>query len=744
MKLPSASVSRAAEIRRWPGRLAPAGRALRDWAGSDALVWVHLAKTVGAALLAMGIAMRLELSQPRIAMTTVFVLMQPMSGMVFAKSFYRVIGTAVGLVAALALGGLFAQQPALYMAGITLWIGACIAAAVRNRHFRWYGYVLAGYTAALIGIPAVETPNALFISALTRAAEVGVGIVCSAAVSALVLPLSSSRTLMRSLQARHLRFCAFAVAALDGRLARGEFERRFADFIDDIVGFDAIRAYASFEDPRIRARSRRLARLNDEFVSASTRLHALRQLHKRLVHRRAAAVLAALAPLFGSLAATLGRLHDGTDQDAATPSTRRHAGGPADALAGLQALLAALPAAALAARRPIEAEAPGDLLDFDTAIELLTRFVAEFAGYARTHASLAHDTGALDKVAPRYEVRTNGVFVAFTFVRSLVVIGAVGAFWLATAWPSGGLATIAAAIACALSSTSPRAPRFVAQMGAGAALATLAGYLYLCFVYPAIDGFTLLCAALAPLLAAGVFMTTRPRLSGYGVGFIVFFCLLAGPDNWIVYAPDLLLNNGLAVVAAMLAAALVFAVIFPTEMPWLSERIQRDLRGRIRVACEAPLDGLHARFQSSAHELTSHLRQLLLKRSARHRIALRWLLVTLEIGHAVIDLRVDLQPFTRSRAAGEARWLVPLRRVLRLLPELFEAPDPVDPARLLRTQRSVELAIRAIQRARPAWEAAPEPRRQMRRVLAGLHFVRSALLDRDAPFVRTRRRRRGG
>ena len=32
------------------------------------------------------------------------------------------------------------------MAGITLWIGTCIALAVRNRHFRWYGFVLAGYT----------------------------------------------------------------------------------------------------------------------------------------------------------------------------------------------------------------------------------------------------------------------------------------------------------------------------------------------------------------------------------------------------------------------------------------------------------------------------------------------------------------------------------------------------------------------------------------------------------------------
>lgn len=160
------------EPARWRAWLDPLGDAARDWAASDGLIWLHLAKTVFAALLAMGIAMRLEMSQPRTAMTTVFVLMQPLSGMVFAKSFYRVLGTVAGLVAALALGGLFAQQPELYMAGITLWIGTCIALAVRNRHFRWYGFVLAGYTAALIGLPAVMTPQTLFQSALTRAAEV--------------------------------------------------------------------------------------------------------------------------------------------------------------------------------------------------------------------------------------------------------------------------------------------------------------------------------------------------------------------------------------------------------------------------------------------------------------------------------------------------------------------------------------------------------------------------------------------
>ena len=185
----------AASRRPWGDARRAIPPAIRDWLNSDGLIWLHLLKTITAGLLALGIAMLLDLPQPRIAMTTVFVLMQPFSGMVLAKSFYRILGTAVGTVAALMLGALFVQQTELYMLGIIAWVSACIAAAVRYRHFRWYGFVLAGYTAALIGIPNVTTPHDLFLAALTRAAEVAVGIVCSSAVSALIVPQRSSLAL---------------------------------------------------------------------------------------------------------------------------------------------------------------------------------------------------------------------------------------------------------------------------------------------------------------------------------------------------------------------------------------------------------------------------------------------------------------------------------------------------------------------------------------------------------------------
>ncbi|MBR8059635.1 FUSC family protein [Burkholderia dolosa] len=727
MKPESAIERSSVEPARWSMRLDPLRDAARDWVRRDAPIWLHLAKTVFAALLAMGIAMRLQMSQPRTAMTTVFVLMQPLSGMVFAKSFYRVLGTAAGLVAALALGGLFAQQPELYMAGLTLWIGGCIALAVRNRHFRWYGFVLAGYTAALIGLPAVTSPHTLFESALTRAAEVALGIACSGAVSALILPLSSAGALMRSLRARDAKFAAFTAGVLAREVVRGDFERRFADFVDDIVGFEANRAFASFEDPHIRARSRRLARLNSEFMNACTRLHALHQLVKRLRASRSDAVLDALAPHVAVLAQRFAALRDEAQRGIA-PAT--------GALLELRRFHGTLPKAARASRRAIEDHAPGSLLDFDTAIELMYRFIGEYVGYADTYASLDHDAHAFERSVTHYAVKTNAFFVGFTWLRTVVAVGAMSAFWLASEWPSGALAVIATAIACALSSMSPRAPTFVAQMGVGAAFATAVGYLFLCDVYPNIDGFPLLCAALAPVLGVGAFLAMRPGLSGYGVGFAVFFCLLAGPDNTIVYTPDVLINNGLAIVVAMLACAIVFAVVFPTRMRWLVGRIAHDLRGQVALACEGARDGLAQRFQSSTHDLMAQLRTLLERRTRQHRDALRWMLSTLEIGHAVIDLRDELHAFCDSKPPQTLRWTASIDAVLDELPRFFDDPTP---SRHARTLKSVNLAIRAAQHTLHAWYAVPDARRRMQRIVGCLHFMRSALLDSDAPFNRQRR-----
>nr|WP_322102882.1 FUSC family protein [Paraburkholderia sp. J41] len=703
-------------------------RAARDWRATHGAIWLHLSKTVMAVLLAMGISMVLDLPQPRIAMTTVFVLMQPLSGMVFAKSVYRIAGTAVGMIAAVVLGAVFVQQPELYILGITGWVAACTAAAMRNRHFRWYGFVLAGYTAALIGVPLVMQPNELFLAALGRGAEVAVGILCSGVVSAVIVPRQTGSVLACTLRVRCLDFTAFASAVLARRLEKDAFEGRFARLVDDVVGFEATRAFSFFEDPTTRLRTGVLARLNAEFMDACARLHALRQLLKRL-HWHGVS-LALLTPWFDELAALLAQRPRANECD------RDYAQRLADTLDAFQRTL---PRNVRETRRPLEHAHPEALPDFDTSAELIYRFTTEVVRYARTWASLMSPGHAHVPSVVRYLPRTSWYVVTFTFVRTAAVIAALGWFWIETDWPSGGLAVIAAALTCALTSAAANASRMAAQMSLGAAAATAVGYAYTCYLYPNVDGFPLLCAALAPVLAAGAFLATRARSAGYGVGFSVFFCLLAGPDNVIVYTPDLLINNGIAVVTAMLVAALAFAVIFPPHMSWLVERMCAALRGQVVLACTGELRGLGQRFQSGTHDLMHQLRLILSGHRRAHRRALRWMLVTLEVGHAVVDLRDEARSAIWLDAA-DARWTPALDRAREAIARLFARPDGMA---LRRALSAVRAATWIAQEALDANHGDRERRHGAQRILSHLHFIRSALLDRDAPLGVIARRTSG-
>ncbi|MPW23797.1 hypothetical protein GCT13_45715 [Paraburkholderia sp. CNPSo 3157] len=150
--------------------------ALKGWGAKEGLNWLHTLKTVVAALLVMGLAMRLDLPSPRTAMVTVFIVMQPQTGMVLAKSFYRLAGTVVGVVVTIALAAAFSQTPELFLLSIAIWIGLCTFGAALNGNFRSYGFVLAGYTTALIGIPALSHPDEVFLAAMTRLAELSMGI----------------------------------------------------------------------------------------------------------------------------------------------------------------------------------------------------------------------------------------------------------------------------------------------------------------------------------------------------------------------------------------------------------------------------------------------------------------------------------------------------------------------------------------------------------------------------------------
>ena len=114
-------------------------------AKSDTLAALIFAvKTYLAALLALFISFWLALDEPYWALLTVFVVAQPDSGLVLAKGFYRILGTAAGVLMTVALVFAFAQYGELYIASLAMWIGVCSFAAracaiLHHTGFSWQG-----------------------------------------------------------------------------------------------------------------------------------------------------------------------------------------------------------------------------------------------------------------------------------------------------------------------------------------------------------------------------------------------------------------------------------------------------------------------------------------------------------------------------------------------------------------------------------------------------------------------------
>ncbi|MFV3414203.1 FUSC family protein [Pseudomonas nitroreducens] len=697
-------------------------RALLEWGRSDGVTWVYIAKVLLAALLTLWLAMRLELPQPSTATITVFIVMQPQSGQVFAKSFYRILGSLVGLSVMVALIAIFAQQRELFLLVSALWIGLCTVGAARYRDFRSYACVLAGYTATLIGLPATLHPEAAFMSAIWRVLEISLGILCSMLVSATLFPQTSS-TAMRS--ALYQRFGAFAGFVLDnlGGGDRSKFEASNVAFASQAVGLEALRSVTRFEDPHMRLRSGRLSRLNNEFMVLTTRYHALHQLLSRLRAQDAGAVLRALQPCLDELTQVLApwRGQSVTDRDAERLAAQ------------LESHRTRMMQRIRSGRTQLLAEQddPAALLDYNTAGELLYRLADDLYNYALTHASLAAHKHERENWKHGFSPKANLVASLVAGGRTALMVLVFGLFWIETAWPSGSTFVLNAAAVAALVSAAPDPAKMAMQMAVGTFFAAILGFSETFFVFPHLDGFALLAFALAPVFAVGAFFSIKPKYAGYGLGLLVFFSFGAIPANLTVYDPGRMLNEYIALVLSQSLAAVVAAVIMPPTSAWLWRRLEKDLRLRVVEAISGKLDGLVSSFESGTRDLLNQAYGVAARSPQMQRRLLRWTFVVLEIGHSIIELRVEQENLPAEPCYAESTpWRRSIRAMGRALIRLFVKPGQANRERAL---AAVEQAIDCVKTTdeprAPDFESSP-----LRRVLSYLHFIRSSLLDPQSPL----------
>lgn len=146
-------------------------------------------KTLLGGGLALWLALRWGLEQPAWALMTAFIVAQPLSGMVLQKGLARLFGTLVGTIMSVVFMGLFAQTPWLFLLALALWLALCTACSTLLRSAWAYSFVLAGYTVAIIALPAINHPLLVFDQAVARCTEISLGIICATLVSALLWPM---------------------------------------------------------------------------------------------------------------------------------------------------------------------------------------------------------------------------------------------------------------------------------------------------------------------------------------------------------------------------------------------------------------------------------------------------------------------------------------------------------------------------------------------------------------------------
>ncbi|MGJ4998986.1 FUSC family protein [Bradyrhizobium sp. HKCCYLS3077] len=521
-------------------------------------------KTFAAAVLALLIALWIDLPRPYWAMATVYITSQPLAGATASKALYRVLGTLAGAAAAVAIVPSFVNSPELLSLVIALWTGACLYVSLLDRTPRGYLFMLAGYTLALIGFPAVTDPGSIFDVAVSRAQEITLGIICATLVSTIVLP----------------RSVAPVVAAKVERWlsdARGLSR----DVLLDGGGSDADRAHRlrlAAEALEIDALATHLAFDRQADHHAVEGLRALR-LHMQLllpllgsIHDRLAALDGHVG---GELRALLRHLADWviaaddrepadrlrTDIDALRPS-----------LQGNSSWHQIMTASLLIRLR--------ELVDIAEDCRALNAAIAAGTDTSRVPLAFRTEQG----IAPaRHRDPALALWSAAGVVIAILVCCA---FWIATGWEDGASAPMMAAVACSFFAAQDDPAPSIVRFAAWSLVAIAVDAVYLFAIIPAISDVELLIAALAPAFLLFGVLIARPQTTPIGMALGANGATLLALQS--TYSADFqsYANSSIAFMVGMVAAVVLTRLVRSVRAEWIAQRLLRTSWDTLALTAE--------------------------------------------------------------------------------------------------------------------------------------------------------------
>lgn len=458
-----------------------------------------------AAMLALYIGFALGLPRPYWAMTTAYIVSQPLAGAVRSKAVYRLLGTLLGAAAAVAMVPNLVNAPVLLCLAMALWVGGCLTVSLLDRTPRSYVLMLAGYTAAIVGFPAVSQPGGIFEIAVSRVIEIGLGILCATLVHSLVFPRPVGAMLRQRLAAWLGEADRWALDLLRGDLLKGSDEETIArDRRHLAAAASEIRLLAvhlPFDTSRLRETT-----------------GAVRALHDRMM---------LLIPLLSGLGDRMNALRGVDDVEARSALDA--------VVAWIEAGAPREPGLILAERLETLAGARREAGWRALLIEsLLARLAQAVAALNEAHALMARLRDPDAPLSPRLEAAAIGAahrrmhsdlpLALLSGGAAVVAILLSCLAWIGFGWGDGAAAPVMGAVFCCFFAALDDPVPAIKNFGLFSLLSLPLAALYMFAVLPAIDGFPLLVLTMAaPLLVLGLYIP-NPKHMGAALAVIMGFC----------------------------------------------------------------------------------------------------------------------------------------------------------------------------------------------------------------------------
>lgn len=512
---------------------------------------VFSVRTAVAALVALAVAYWLEFSDPQWATLTVYLLAQPTVGAAVAKGAWRTLGTLAGGVTGLVLVGLFSQAAELLVGATALAIGACFYFGARLSNYAAYAMMLAGYTMLLVAYEGSADPLNAWSVAADRMGEILIGIACVTAASTIVFPRYAGDALREGLAGTFSGLARYVATAMRLSEPPAVFAALRQRMVANVVSFDALRSYALFEAPEMRANGPALARSVREFLVV---LAVARGVYFRLdsFQKDGHAVLERMRPALDGAVARLEAIAADPSALADPHRTRR------ELLAARNEVAAtATELEAMAGQAPFEPLANGVLImrrAGDLLHDLSMVVVAEAASLRRD----ARGPAAIRRPPAPAEGRAEALLIA---LRAAIAIATLSGIWMATAWPSGFGFVAGGAVmlffAVNKDDPTPTARTFLVWSMAG----ILAAYALMVLVLPALEGFEALAVVLVLVLLPAGLMAGTPSRAWGGIALGGFTISQVSTGN--VFVPNELafFNSALAMLLGMVVCLGILAAM---------------------------------------------------------------------------------------------------------------------------------------------------------------------------------------